>query len=74
MAPEITDVAVVVGGEVADPVVDFGRGVDEGLGVVCEACERAAIFLRLELFGVCAGFGVVELEGVICAGEEEELA
>lgn len=74
MPAEIANVAVVVGGEVADPIIDLGRGVDEGLRMVRKASERAAVLLRLELFGVRAGFGVVELEGVIGAGEEEQLA
>lgn len=37
MAFEVAQVLVVVGGEVADCVVSFGGGIDDGLGMVREA-------------------------------------
>ncbi len=74
MAFEVAEELVVVGGEVTDGVVNFGGGVQNGLGVVGEAGEVAAVFLGEEGFEVFAFFCVVELKGVIGAGGEEELA
>lgn len=37
MSAEVTEVLVVVGGEVADSIVCFGRCVDDGLGVMGES-------------------------------------
>ena len=71
---EVAQVLVVVRGEVADRVVAFGRGVEDRLGVVGEACEVGAVFLREEGFQVSAFFGVVQLQGFVAAGCEEELA
>lgn len=71
---EVAEELVVMGGEIADGVVDFGGGVQDGLGVVGEAGEVAAVFLGKEGFEVFAFFGVVELEGVIGAGGQEEFA
>ena len=74
MAFEVAQVLVVVRGEVADCVVGFGGGVDYGLAVVREAREVAAVFFGEErLFG--APFAaVVELQGFVGEGGEEEVA
>ena len=72
MAFEVADELVVVGGEVADGVVDFCGGVEDGLRVVGEAGEVAAVFLGKQSFDVFAFFGVVELEGIIGTGSEEK--
>ena len=45
MAFEVAQELVVVGGEVANCIVAFGRGIDDGLGVVGEACEMSTVFL-----------------------------
>ncbi len=74
MAFEVAEELVVVGGEVADGIVDFCGGVEDGLGMVGKAGEVAAVLLREEGFEVFAFFGIVELEGVIGAGGEEEFA
>lgn len=74
MTFEVANVTVVMGGEVADAIVDLCRGVDDGVGMVGEASQGTAILLGLELFCMGTGFGVVDLERVIGPGEEEELA
>lgn len=74
MPAEVADIRVVVGGEVPDAVVELGAGVDDTLGIVRESRQGAAVFLRLELLGVGAGFGIVDLERVVGAREEEEFA
>ena len=74
MAAEVADEAVVVHRQIPDPIIDFGARIDDTRGMVGEAGQRAAIFLALELFRVRAGFGVEELDGVVGAGEEQELA
>lgn len=74
MALEVADKAVVVHTQVSDAMVHFSRGVDDVGGVVREAGQGVSVFLRLQLFRMRAGFGVVELNGVIGAGEEGELA
>ena len=71
---EVAQVLVVVGGEVADRVVAFGGGVEDRLGVVREAGEVGAVFFREERLEVPAFFRVVELEGFVAAGCEEEFA
>ena len=65
MPLEVAQVLVVVRGEVADRVVCFGGGVDDGLRVVREAREVAAVFFAQQgLF--CAPFAaVVELQGFV---------
>lgn len=68
MPAEVAQECVVVRGEVADAVVFFCAGVDDGCGVVCEAGEVGAVFLAHERFYVLAFFGVVEQEGVVGAG------
>lgn len=45
MAFEVAEEGVIVGREVADGIVDHGRRVDDGLGMVREAGEVGAIFL-----------------------------
>ena len=47
-------------GEVADAVVFFCAGVDDGCGMVREAGEVGAIFLAHECFYIFAFFGIVE--------------
>lgn len=72
MAFEVADVAIVVGREITDAMVDFGGGIDDGIGVVGEAGQGAAILLRLQLFCVGAFFCVIELECVIGASEKNQ--
>ena len=72
MAFEVAQELVVVGGEVADGVVDFCGGVQDGLRVVGEAGEVGAVFLGEKGFEVFAFFGVIELERVIGTGGEKE--
>ena len=74
MAFEVAEELIVMGGEVADGVVDFCGGVQDGLGVVGEAGEVAAVFLGEEGFDVFAFFGVVKLKGVVGAGGEKKFA
>ena len=74
MAAEVAQKGVVVRGEVADAVVFFGGGVDDGGGVVGEAGKMGAIFLAHEGFYVLAFFGIVEEEGVVGAGGQAEFA
>ena len=74
VAFEVAQVLVVVGGEVADCVVGLCGGVDDGLAVVREAREVAAVFFGEEgLFGA-AFAAVVELECFVREGGEEEVA
>ena len=47
-------------GEVADAVVFFCAGVDDGGGMVREASEVGAVFLAHESFHIFAFFGIVE--------------
>ena len=63
-----------MGVEVADSVVGFGGCEDYVGAVVGEAGEVGAVFLGGERLDVFAFFGVVELEGVVCAGCDEEVA
>lgn len=74
MALEVSKELVVVRGEVADCVVAFGRGVDDGLGVVSEAGQVGAIFLGEKRFDMAAFFGIIELKGLVAAGGQEKLA
>ena len=74
VAFEVTEELVVVGGEVADAVVDLCAGVNNGGGVVREAREVGAVLLGEELFDVSAFFGIVKLEGVVVTGCKDELA
>lgn len=74
VALEVANVRVVVGGEVADVVVEFGRGVDDRLRVVGEAGKGGAVLLRLEFLCVGAGLCVVDVQSVVGAGKEEQLA
>lgn len=74
MAFEVSDEGVVVHGEVANAIVDFGRGVEDRGGVVCESREGGTVFMRFQLFRMRAGFCVEELDRVVGAGEEDELA
>ena len=74
MAAEVAQKGVIVRGEVADAVVFFCAGVDDGGGVVGEAGEVGAVFLAHEGFYVFAFFGIVEEERVIGAGGQAELA
>ena len=74
MAFEVAEELVVVGGEVADRVVDFCAGVEDRLRVVGEAGEVGAVFLGEEGFDQFAFFGVVELERLVVAGGEQEFA
>ena len=69
---EVAQELVVVRGEVADGVVDFGAGVEDGLRVVREAGEVGAVFFGEERFDLFAFFGVVELERLVVAGREQE--
>ena len=68
MAAEVAQERVVVGGEVANAIVFFGAGVDDGGGVVGEAREVDTVFLAHESFYALAFFGIVEKEGVVGAG------
>jgi hypothetical protein len=63
-----------VRGEVADCVVDFGARVYDALCMVREAREMHAIFLRLELFGMFTFLTVVNLQRVVVARYNGELA
>jgi hypothetical protein len=74
VALEVADVRVVVCGEEAQGVIDFGAGVDDALGMVGEARQVDAILLRLELLRVLALFAVVDLEGVVVACDNGKLA
>ena len=74
MAAKVAQEGVVVRGEVADAVVFFCAGGDEGGGVVGAAGEVGAVFLAHEGFYVFAFFGIVEEEGVVGAGGQAELA
>ena len=74
VAAEVAQEGVVVGGEVADAVVFFCAGVDDGAGVVGEAGEVGAVFLAEEGLDGFAFLGVVEEEGVDGGGGEEEFA
>ena len=74
MAAEVADEAVVVHAEVSDAIVHFGAGVDDARVVVGEASERIAVFLALQFFGMRAGFGVEELDCIVCACENNEFA
>ena len=74
MAFEVAEEGIVVGGEVADGVVCFCRGVDDRLGVVGEAGEVGAVFFGREGLEGAAFFGAVEGEGLVGAGGEEEFA
>ena len=74
VALEVAQELVVVGGEISDAVVDFGARVDDGGGVVGEACEMDTVLLREELFDVSALFGIVQLYGVVVTGGKHEFA
>lgn len=74
VAFEVAQELVVVRGEVADGVVDFGAGVDDRLRVVREAGEVGAVFLGEERFDQLAFFGVVELQRFVVAGGQQEFA
>lgn len=74
VALEVANEAVVVHAQVSNAMVNFGRGVDDVGGVVSEAGQGVSVFLRLQLFRMRAGLSVVELNRVIGAGEEGELA
>ena len=74
MGFEIAQVLIVVRGEIADCVIYFCGGIEDGLGVMGEASKVGAIFLGEEGLDVLAFFGVVELEGVIAAGGNEVFA
>lgn len=66
--------AVVVHAEVAYAIVYLCRGIDYVGAIVCEPGQSIAIFLTLQLFGMCAGLDIVELYGIIGACENAELA
>lgn len=74
VALEVAQELVVVGGKIADAVVDFGTRVDDGGRVMGEAGKVDAILLREELFDVSALFGIVQLYGVVVAGGKHEFA
>ena len=75
MAFEVAEEGVVVGGEIADRVVEFRACVYERGGGMREAGEVAAELLGEDgLVAVRATPGVVELEGVVGASCEEEFA
>lgn len=74
VAFEVAQELIVVRGEVADCVVDFGAGINDGLRVVREAGEVGAVFLGEERLDQLAFFGVVELQRLVVAGGEEEFA
>lgn len=73
VSSEIAYEAVIVHGQVPYAIVDFCAGVDDGSGVVREACEGAAVLLTLQLFRMRTSFRVEELDGVVGPTEEEEL-
>ena len=74
MAAKVAQKGIVVRGEVADAVVVFCGGIDDGGGGVGEAGKVGAVFLAHEGFYVFAFFGIVEEEGVVGAGGQAELA
>ena len=74
MTLEVADVAVVMCGEVAYAMVDLGRGVDDGIGMMSEASQGTAVLLRLELFCVSTCFGVVYLECVVGSCEKQQFS
>lgn len=63
-----------MGGEVSDRFVMFGAGVEDGCGVVSKAGEMSPILLGQQLLDMLPLFGIVELEGVIVAGGDEQFA
>ena len=63
-----------VGIKVADTVVGFGSCEDDIRMMVGEARKVGAILLRWHRLYVFAFFGVVELEGVVGAGRDKQLA
>ena len=74
MAFEVADENVIVCGEVADAVVELRGSIYDRTGVVGEPGEVGPVFLREKRFHFRAGFGVVQLQGVVVAGGEEEFA
>ena len=74
VALEVAQELVVMGGEIADAVVDFGARVDDGGGVVGEAREMDPVLLREEFFDMPALFGIVQLDGVVVARGKHEFA
>ena len=68
MPAEVAQECIVVRREVADAVVFFCAGVDDGCGMVGETGEVGAVFLAHEGFYIFAFFSVVEQEGVVGAG------
>lgn len=63
-----------MGGEVAYGIVFFSGCVDDGGGVVCEACEVGTVFLgKKSLYGF-AFLCIVEEEGIGACGGEKELS
>lgn len=71
---EVTQVLVVVSGEIADSIIYLCRGIEDGLGVMGESSKVGAVFLRKQCLDVFAFFGVVELEGVIATGGNKVFA
>ena len=63
-----------MGGKVTDAVVFFCAGVDDGVGMVREACEMGTVLLREKNLDLFPFFGIVEDEGIIRAGGEAEFA
>ena len=74
MSFEVTQVLVVVSGEIADCIIYLCRGIEDGLGVMGEPSKVGAVFLRKQCLDVFAFFGVIELEGVIATGSNEVFA
>lgn len=74
MALEVAYVAVIMSGEVSDSIVTLRTGVYDRLRIMGEASKMTAVFLRKKRFVVCTVASRVELEGVIGASSDQELA
>ena len=74
VAAEVAGEGVVVGGEEADGVVDLCAGVYDVLGMVGEAGQMDAVLLALELLGVLAQGGVVDVQRLVVAGHDGQVA
>ena len=74
VALEVAQVLVVVRGQVADGVVRLGRGVDDGLRVVREARQVAAVFLRQQRLLRPPFAAVVQLQRLVRQRRQQEVA
>ena len=74
MALKVPYVAVIMGAEIPNGVFAFGTSIDNSLGVMGEPGEMAPVFLGQQSLLVGAVASRVELEGVIRASSNQELA